>query len=363
MELTPPKPDEAELCVFGRGYGECSCVHIGDGRWAIVDCCLDPRTGEAAPLTYLRSLGVEVAESVVLVVATHWDDDHIAGMGSVVETCVGATVACSAALARDEIFAFVIAQDAARGTLGSGLDELRTVLRTVHQRRQPFVWAKANLPLYPRPPGPSPNVVALSPSEDACERSLISLIEAATSAKSGLVRRYRAPEGPNGASVVTWMRLENAVMLLGGDLEASNNPETGWDAILKYAKPERPASVVKVPHHGSPDAHHDGIWNELATDVAIAVLSPWTLGSRYRPQQADLDRILAFTDSVYLTATPAFRRARSDPEVEKMVRRLHDGRIEELGGWGYVRVRRGADAASWTVELEGDAVRVARRVD
>ncbi len=152
-------------------------MHVGDGEWVLVDSCIDPQTGAPAALSYLSALGLPAAEVVRLVTVTHWDDDHIRGVGQVVQVCSQAIVACSAALRRPDIFAFVLEQEAARGALGSGLDELRTILRVCHTRGTIILWAKANLPLYPLPPGDSPRVVALSPSEDAVERSIEALIE------------------------------------------------------------------------------------------------------------------------------------------------------------------------------------------
>ena len=88
--------------MFGRGYGEAICAHLGGGSWVVVDSCLHPSTGRPAALAYLESLGVVAAESVVLVLVTHWDDDHIQGIAAVVDECRTASVACSAALGRKD---------------------------------------------------------------------------------------------------------------------------------------------------------------------------------------------------------------------------------------------------------------------
>ena len=54
---------------------------------------------------------------------------------------------------------------------------------------------------------------------------------------------------------------------------------------------------------------------------------------------------------------PSLTRVKKDPAVEKLVRKLHGERIEELRGWGHVRARRRA-AGAWLVEVDGDAVEV-----
>lgn len=355
MDPAAPAPDEIEFSVFGRGLGEAICVHLGNGDWIVVDSCINPRTRRAAALTYLDSLGLSF-ESVSLIVATHWHDDHVEGIGSIVEACPGANVVCSAALNRKEIYAFVFRQEAAKGALSSGVDELRQVLVTCAARQPGIIWAKANLPVHPMPPGSSPIVTALSPSDDAFERSVQHLIETAEATKSTIPRRYSAPESLNGASVAVSVQSGGIGLLLGADLETSANKKTGWDAVLAYSRPPRKANAVKVPHHGSAGAHHPDMWSELLEPNSLAVLTPWIRGGKYLPTDADLVRMKAFSTEVYITAMPAQARAKVKPD--KMIRRLHDSDISELRGWGHVRARRRSTESKWRIELDGQAVAV-----
>jgi hypothetical protein len=330
-------------------------VHLGDGEWVLVDSCLGAETGEPASLRYLIDLGIDVRKQVVLIVVTHWDDDHIRGIGTIATACDAASIACSSALRHEDILEFVLATEYVSGALGSGLDELRTILRVPNATRR-IIWAKANLPLHPRPPGDAPQVVALSPSEEAFERSLRRLIQEATG-EQVIRRRYSAPEGPNGASVVVSVRTPPDSVLLGADLERSDNPDSGWQAVVALAKPSTLASLVKVPHHASPGAHYDAMWEEMVASDSAAVLTPWALGARFLPTQADLDRLKLLSGRLFLTAMPALRRARKDREVNRLLERVHPGRqVRELHGWGHVRARRKEGETSWHVELAGDAV-------
>lgn len=359
MDLIPPERDEFEVSVFGRGYGEAICIHLGNEEWILIDSCIDPTSQRPAALSHLERLNLPPSDVVRLVIATHWDDDHIRGIGDIVDACDAARFACSSALRRQEIVAFVVQQETATGALGSGLDEFRRVLRTCRERGATVLWAKANLPLYPLPPGETPRVVALSPSEDAFERSIESLIEAATASKSTLPRRYRAPEGPNGASVAATIRIGEHAVLAGADLDASVNKETGWDAVIAYAKPPVKASLVKVPHHGSAGAHRDAFWTELADKGGVAIVTPWTRGGNYLPTSADLSRLRSLAEPLLLTATPRVSRARKNPELEKMIRRLHGERVSELVGWGHVRARMRSSEGAWRIDLADDATSVA----
>lgn len=346
------------MSVFGRGFGESICVHLGDGEWIVVDSCFHPETSEPAALAYLRELGVPSASAVSLIVISHWDDDHIRGISEIVEHCAASNVVCSAALCREEIFQFVVAQERTAGATGSGVDELRSVLRLCRGTDRRIIWAKANLALHPQPPGDHASVVAVSPSEDAVERSVEALIEAATQQEIATPRRYKAPEGPNGASVATVVRGCGNNVLLGADLERSDNTESGWDAVVRYAKPELRSSLFKVAHHGSGGADHPDIWAELVEEEVVAILTPWSKGTQFLPTQEDLDRLRTDAHSVFLTAVPSLARVRKDPDVERLVRRLHGEQINRLKGWGHVRARRRLNDDSWTVELRADAVAV-----
>jgi hypothetical protein len=296
---------------------------------------------------------------VKLVVVTHWDDDHVQGISEIVDACPNANVACSAAIARREVIQFVVEQESEAGVAGSGLDELRTILRICRRRRRPIIWARANLPLHPIPPGDAAAVVALSPSDDSIERSITELIERAEGKKRAAGGRYKAPDGPNGASVATAINGSAERAVLAADLELSNNPDSGWEAVMAYARPSAAASLVKVAHHGSPGAHHDRFWAEAVTDEAVAIVAPWSNGGNFLPKVDDLRRLQSVAEQVYVTAMPGLRRVDGDPRARSLLRKLHGGkRLYELARWGQVRARRRSDDTSWRIELSGDAVLV-----
>ena len=356
MDLNPPALDELEVSIFGRGFGEAICVHLGDEKWMVVDSCLNPATKAPAALSYLRSLGIDPAKRVEIIVATHWHDDHIQGISEVVRECPQAVVVCSLALRGKEFFAFVVTQEDDPGALGSGVDEFRSVLRQCAKRVHGIVWAKANLPLYPVPPGDRPLVVALSPSDDACTRSLGGLIVEGTSRRVTVPRKYRAVESANGASVAVAVRCGPVALLLGADLETSANRSTGWDAVVDFARPSAKASVVKIPHHGSVGAHCDRMWSELLEPDCLALLTPWVLGGNHLPTNEDLSRIRSRSASAYITARPESMFARK--KSEKFVDKLHGAAISELRGWGHIRARRRLTEDRWRIELDGTAVAV-----
>lgn len=102
--LTAPANDEFELVILGPGIGESIVAHLGNDEWIIIDSCVFPGHDEPAPLLYLRQIGVDASQAVKRVLATHWHDDHIKGIGAVFRECQSAKFAMSGALADDQFF-------------------------------------------------------------------------------------------------------------------------------------------------------------------------------------------------------------------------------------------------------------------
>ena len=56
--------DEIEVSVFGPGKGECIVLHVGSGRWVVVDSCIEPGDSWSVAERYLRGLGVALESQV-----------------------------------------------------------------------------------------------------------------------------------------------------------------------------------------------------------------------------------------------------------------------------------------------------------
>jgi hypothetical protein len=56
----------------------------------------------------------------------------------------------------------------------------------------------------------------------------------------------------------------------------------GWDAVVEDAASliSRRAEVLRVPHHGAPDAHSPEVWQRLLGESVHAIVSPYTRGAR-----------------------------------------------------------------------------------
>jgi len=166
-EYTKPCRNQLEISVFGPGRGESIVVHIGNDKWIIIDSCYDRDLGEPAALAYLRSIHVNLKENVVLIISTHWHDDHIRGLSKCVEECESAEFCCSEAFNNESFFQMISAYDINKITKsGSGTSEITNVFNLLSDRNQSAIKAIADRPVYKEGLGElACEVVALSPSD------------------------------------------------------------------------------------------------------------------------------------------------------------------------------------------------------
>jgi beta-lactamase superfamily II metal-dependent hydrolase len=352
MYLQPPTPDQIEVSLIGPGYGESIVMHLGDGDWAIIDSCIDSETKEIAPLRYLDALGVDVRQAVRLVLATHWHDDHVRGLAEVVRRADRADFVCSVALQSTEFMMLIAAGGQDPFIKSSGVREFRGILEILRAREVSPMWAISDRRVWTKG---QDTVDALSPSNEAVTRAFTEFARLAPQANEP--KRRITSQSPNDASVATWTTLGNWHLLFGADLEEPGDPRVGWSAVL--ASPNRPqgrAVVNKVAHHGSTDAHHDGIWEELLVSDPLAVLAPWVLGGGVLPSVADVRRICALAGSVLLTSPARYPApVRHDARAERMIRESVRYIRQTEAPLGHVRLRvnrhRSDGASQWTSEL------------
>ena len=57
--VDPPASDVFEVSIFGPGKGESIVVHIGNGRWIVVDSCRDQITGSSDLSMGIAAVGPE----------------------------------------------------------------------------------------------------------------------------------------------------------------------------------------------------------------------------------------------------------------------------------------------------------------
>lgn len=353
------------MSVFGPGKGESIVVHLGDGRWMIVDSCIDQRTKSLPALDYLRSLGVDAGSQVDLVVATHAHNDHFAGISKVYRACLQAKFVWSAAATTEEFAALVALDD----TLGvalrpSAFSEFRAVVELANARqlaskgpRQMRYATQDRLLMERSATATTPAVIvrALSPSDQA--------IHLAQSAHAALAFKVDAPRrvlfvDPNMLAVALWIQSGARSVLLGADL--LNGPAgCGWSAVLETFAPDGKANLIKIPHHGSPNAHMDEVWEQLVSDVPVAVVTPYRGSQTPRPALSDVARLNRLTQHAYATApTKMPSRSKKISSTASALQGLAGNVRDIWGSVGHVRCRARLGAASWEVVAYSPAAKL-----
>ena len=339
-------------------------MHVGTGQWIIVDSCIDQHTKQIPVLDYLSRLGVETSRDVVLVVGTHAHDDHIAGLSRILEKCESATFVCSSAITSEEFMATIEADaDIERLFRKAIRSEYRKIFGIIENRNvvgsiPPAIRALEMRELWARGGSdqiPPASAIALSPSDHAVTRALGALA-------SGLAktadRRLIKLVDPNEFAVAMWVTVGEVALLLGADLTAGP-AGCGWNAVVSRFAPAKRASAFKIPHHGSPNAHHDEVWSQLVTEDVIALLAPFRMGHRPLPADDDVQRIKMTSSAVYCSANP------KAPALSKDVKRTRAA-LSSLGATNVrfegrtwqVRARRALDTSEWRVECFAPAMQL-----
>lgn len=364
---TRPDESEFEVSVFGPGHGECIVLHLGKGDWVVVDSHRDTETNEPVALRYLQTLGVNVAEHVKMVVATHWHDDHMDGLGDLFQECASAKFVCTMAMQADEMKTLVETYRGQILNVGPGVNEMRKVFDVLVARRAAGGipaprFAIADRELLARNDDLPVRIRALAPS-DAGIATMLTRIQQKQLPKDAR-RRLRVPVlDENDASVVLAVRVGSVSVLLGGDLEERKRPDIGWQVILDHypAEGER-FDGFKIPHHGSITGHHPDVWPRLMHGESWAAVAPFNQLENPLPTTADCQRILATAKYAYISAAPGLNEYHHDQlGVRETELAATLAIAEEPGRQGQIRLRRrlGDNPGDWTVELFGNAAPLA----
>lgn len=262
-----PAADEVEITLLGRGVGESCVVHYGNGNWLVVDSFKE--NGNPAALNYLDALGV-TPESVRHLVVTHLDSDHYRGIEQLYDACSGARLWVSAAV-RSEWFLKIY------GERPKELGVAPVVATISRARRQPLIGTISRLAYLsvgkPLLEEGGVAIRAIAPSEAAVDGANEALARAAG---WGTERIRRVLRTDNQCSVALHLRFDGASALLCGDVECQPY-ECGWRAVLEEPRNAglMPASLVKVPHHGSEGAHEDQMWQSMVMPEAAMLVAPY----------------------------------------------------------------------------------------
>jgi len=363
IDNSKPSPSQIEITLLGPGYGESILIHFGGNQWGIIDSCIAPKQKAPAALNYLRSIDVNPEEAVVIIVASHWHDDHIRGLSQIVETCKEAVFSCPSVFGKIEFASMLSRFNKNNKTAtGSGVQEMWKIYNMLGNRGKcPKLAVEGkrilSISTDQTAHGKPVQFWSLSPSDHQVDLFLQEIGAQLPQRKN---TKYRAVAyNPNRAAQVNLIEIGPLAILLGADLEEKGKNNLGWSTIIANRDAMLPkACVYKVAHHGSINAHHNGIWEELLSDKPFALITPWNR-SNGLPTEDDIKRFTALTPNGYITSQPKATgtNVRRDPAVERMIKQITGGRLHHAEPrYGVIRLRTtDGNHNQWNIDLSDAA--------
>ena len=359
MLSSPPRNDEIEVSLFGPGYGECILLHIGGSQWIIVDSCIDLNSRKPAALQYLTDIGVDPSKDVKLVIATHWHDDHIRGLGEIVSYCENAKFVCSDALGSKNFLRLVeVYTNHFSSKNEPGAYEFYKIFNTLQNRSSTPKLASVDRHLWcNKKSSYSPDILcsvyALSPSDKELLKSKLSIANLLPEEHQPKTRL--ASPKPNNSAVVLLIEVGKIQILLGADLEETSDAETGWSVIVdSTTRPRGQAFIYKIPHHGSKNGDFQSIWDNLLLKSPFALITPFTRGPKPLPEESVVRQICKRTENAYISIKQPSKKLKiREPLVKKMIKRTVKQIKVVEHSTGHVRLRGEPKAShsSWQVHL------------
>ena len=285
MEYDKPNNSTGEITILGTGggYGESCVIHLGSQKWIVIDSCIDPITKKSIPLQYLERIGVNTNFDVELIICTHWHEDHILGLSQLLKNCSNAKFSFAKANDRPKFLKMVSLdyEKIAKEATFSSTKEFVECLEIMEKRNPSGVLlSQPDRILFSLNVGDFNNqVISLSPSDSAIHQFDLYISTLITD--YGKTNRRIVPLSPNFNSVAIFLKLGYHRAILGGDLETDlGNPTIGWEDIVRKSQAlDNKSTFIKVPHHGSENGYHDGLWEKQSskgTNINFDALEYWS---------------------------------------------------------------------------------------
>jgi hypothetical protein len=311
-DLPIPAPGRLNLYVLGPGFGESQILVAPGPVVVVVDSC--GRTGSCLTADLLDHLEIE---RVDLLVVTHPDLDHVAGLKDLIQRYPPrhAWRYPFAGSLRDLAASWLRADPEERRLLQVhealvALDELQSTNRAFEVAYGFRSWARDGLEVA---------CLAPTPHDQYTVRRALTRMVATRGGRSDLddrLRRYlqgsRGSLGdhPNLLSLALAVQWNDRRLVLGGDVSTRTmSTQSGWAGIMNLLREQdrlhlvTDACIVKASHHGSSNGFHLAAWRQHAKNIrTIAVTTPFAHGGVRLPRQAVLKRIHHHAKLLVLTS-------------------------------------------------------------
>lgn len=356
---------EVTLIGTGGGYGESIVVHIGNGKWIIIDSCTNPKTKKSLPLEYLTKIGVNLSIDIKMILCTHWHDDHLKGLSQLLIECKSAEF-CMAEVTDRKKFLQMVSLDALKFNeepiSDSSTYEFNKCLEIAKINGNRIVFAKSNCVLDKTKLIDTlfSETFALSPSDHTIECFMNEISTLIT--EFGSQNKKIPINKPNAKSVAIYLKLGKHAVLLGSDLELSKDDKEGWLNILNHNKViDKPASLLKIAHHGSLNGYSERIFSELMDEKPVTKLTPWNKKDKL-PQAEMIAKYRNHSSAIYITSPIKLtnKAKKRERDIEKLIAKFNINLMQVPFELGIVRNRIDLNdsIAKWKTDLFDSAFKI-----
>ncbi|MGY2872854.1 hypothetical protein ACVW00_000044 [Marmoricola sp. URHA0025 HA25] len=259
------------MTLLGRGVGESCVVHYGDGNWLIVDSFTQSNASNQpvpAAQTYLERLGVG-PRAVKHIAITHLHTDHYRGTEALHTEYEQAKLWVTDALSEKRFKGLLVDETE------SVLSELSRAVNSASGRtdgsgNELLGYLACGMTLV-EDEVDGLRIRSLAPTTTAVNAAARDLAKALK--EDHLARKFLRDD--NRTSACLHIRAKGVTALLTGDV--INHGKFGWHAILGDGRNANlpPVGLVKVPHHGSVEAHHPPMWDGLVERGSPSLVAPY----------------------------------------------------------------------------------------
>lgn len=341
---TPPKNNEIELTVFGRGFGECIVLHCGNNEFVVVDSFLNSKTRNPIALDYLDAIGLSYS-SIKEVIITHWHQDHISGISTIINNASSNVKVVLSPIVKEKKF-----NEWLCGGLqmkSTNTKEFEKVMSFIRTNKKCIRFAGQSKRTYSNDELGNTSIYSLSPQDEEIYSYLNKLILP----EYGQEISYDLTND-NLLSIVLMMETKNGDgILLGGDMENRDDESIGWEAVINnYEYSNIKSSVFKVPHHGSETGHNEKIWQELLGPSPISIITCFNKSGQL-PKEEDILRIKALSKAVYIIG----KDMKKDKELMRVAQKRNmDVKVLTIPSEiGMVRYRKNLDSGKTCIQNFG----------
>lgn len=342
MNKKKPSPHEIEVSTFGSGIGEAITFHYNN-TWILIDSCINNTCQQPASLQYLKNINVDYHKDVKLVILTHWHDDHIRGMGRLIEECKNSKIVIPSIFKNKDFLSLFSVFAKTKMVCHNGVDECKHLIKYIISNGREFQTANCDTLLYCElfDETDKISVYALSPSAIAEIKSAAS-ISSIFQDKIKMSKARIATPNHNLCSVASLINIKNFSLLFGADLEYCNNDQIGWNHVLKSSNviKNKKSLFYKISHHGSLTGDSPNIWNDLLTPNPISTLTPFCKGRKKLPSSEDLVRITKRTTKAYLTSNNIYSKLKLKNKTAHKIAHKFMNNVSVVGKkCGHIRFR------------------------